>query len=216
MEGFDVKTVEEAIGDADIVITATGNKDIITLEHMRAMKDKAILGNIGHFDDEIQIAALERASMPPHQHQAAGRRIRLRRRAFHHRAVRGPAAEPRQRHRAPVVRDEQQLLQPGDRADRAVDQERHLGQRGVPAAQAARREGRAASTSRRSADSSPADQGAGRVHQRRRRRSVQARALSVLTSRASSVRLRRDLSKFLALGAHSASLASRRDCAAPP
>jgi adenosylhomocysteinase len=62
MEGFDVKTVEEAIADADIVITATGNKDIITLEHMRAMKDKAILGNIGHFDDEIQIAALERAS----------------------------------------------------------------------------------------------------------------------------------------------------------
>jgi adenosylhomocysteinase len=62
MEGFDVKTVKEAIGDADIVITATGNKDIITLEHMRAMKDKAILGNIGHFDDEIQIAALERAA----------------------------------------------------------------------------------------------------------------------------------------------------------
>jgi adenosylhomocysteinase len=61
MEGFDVKTVDEAIGDADIVVTATGNKDIITLEHMRAMKDKAILGNIGHFDDEIQIAALERS-----------------------------------------------------------------------------------------------------------------------------------------------------------
>jgi adenosylhomocysteinase len=61
MEGFDVKTVEDAIGEADIVITATGNKDIITLEHMRAMKDKAILGNIGHFDDEIQIAALERS-----------------------------------------------------------------------------------------------------------------------------------------------------------
>jgi adenosylhomocysteinase len=60
MEGFDVKTVEEAIGDADIVITATGNKDIITLEHMRAMKDKAILGNIGHFDNEIDMAALER------------------------------------------------------------------------------------------------------------------------------------------------------------
>src|SRR5271167_2022147 len=62
MEGFDVVTVEDAIGQADIVITATGNKNIITLEHMRAMKDKAILGNIGHFDDEIQIAALERAS----------------------------------------------------------------------------------------------------------------------------------------------------------
>jgi adenosylhomocysteinase len=61
MEGFDVKTVEDAIADADIVITATGNKDIIALEHMRAMKDKAILGNIGHFDDEIQMARLERS-----------------------------------------------------------------------------------------------------------------------------------------------------------
>ena len=61
MDGFDVRTVEEAIGAADIVITATGNKDIITLAHMRAMKDQAILGNIGHFDDEIQIAALERS-----------------------------------------------------------------------------------------------------------------------------------------------------------
>ncbi len=61
MDGFDVRTVEEAIGDADIVITATGNKDIIMLEHMRAMKDQAILGNIGHFDDEIQMAALERS-----------------------------------------------------------------------------------------------------------------------------------------------------------
>ena len=56
MDGFDVVTVEEAIGQADIVITATGNKDIITLAHMRSMKDQAILGNIGHFDDEIQIA----------------------------------------------------------------------------------------------------------------------------------------------------------------
>ncbi len=61
MDGFDVRTVDEAIGEADIVITATGNKDIITLEHMKAMKDQAILGNIGHFDDEIQMAKLERS-----------------------------------------------------------------------------------------------------------------------------------------------------------
>ncbi len=60
MDGFEVKTVEEAIGWADIVITSTGNKDIITLDHMRAMKDKAILGNIGHFDNEIDMARLER------------------------------------------------------------------------------------------------------------------------------------------------------------
>ncbi|MFF7940311.1 adenosylhomocysteinase [Nocardia gamkensis] len=61
MDGYDVVTVENAIGEADIVITATGNKDIITLEHMKAMKDQAILGNIGHFDNEIDMAALERS-----------------------------------------------------------------------------------------------------------------------------------------------------------
>jgi adenosylhomocysteinase len=61
MEGYDVVTVEDAIGEADIVITATGNKDIITLDHMKAMKDHAVLGNIGHFDNEIQIAALEKS-----------------------------------------------------------------------------------------------------------------------------------------------------------
>ncbi len=62
MDGYDVVTVESAIADADIVITATGNKDIITLDHMRAMKDHAILGNIGHFDNEIDMAALERSN----------------------------------------------------------------------------------------------------------------------------------------------------------
>ncbi|OBB59016.1 adenosylhomocysteinase [Mycobacterium sp. 852013-51886_SCH5428379] len=61
MDGYDVVTVEQAIADADIVITSTGNKDIITLEHMKAMKDHSILGNIGHFDNEIDIAALERS-----------------------------------------------------------------------------------------------------------------------------------------------------------
>jgi adenosylhomocysteinase len=61
MDGYDVTTVEAAIGEADIIVTTTGNKDIITLEHMKAMKDQAILGNIGHFDNEIQMAALERS-----------------------------------------------------------------------------------------------------------------------------------------------------------
>ena len=60
MDGFEVKTVEQAIGWADIVITSTGNKDIITHDHMRAMKHQAILGNIGHFDNEIDMAAIER------------------------------------------------------------------------------------------------------------------------------------------------------------
>src|SRR6476661_6982802 len=60
MDGFEVKTVEEAVGWADIIITATGNQGIITLEHMKSMKHQAILGNIGHFDDEIEMARLEK------------------------------------------------------------------------------------------------------------------------------------------------------------
>ena len=181
MDGFDVVTVEDAIGNADIVVTSTGNKDIITLEHMKAMKDKAILGNIGHFDNEIDMAALERSGRQADQHQAAGRRVDLRRRHLDHRAVRGPAAEPGQRDRPPVVRDEQQLLQPGDRPDRAVDQERRVRQRGLPAGQAPRREGGAHPRHRARREADQAVQGPGRVHRRRRRRTVQAGPLPVLS-----------------------------------
>ncbi|CAN5237806.1 adenosylhomocysteinase [soil metagenome] len=60
MEGYQVTTLEEVIGTADIFITATGNKDVITAEHMSRMKDKAIVGNIGHFDNEIDMAGLKR------------------------------------------------------------------------------------------------------------------------------------------------------------
>ena len=59
MEGYEVVTMEEAAPRADIFVTATGNKDIITIEHMRAMKDRAIVCNIGHFDNEIQVAGLK-------------------------------------------------------------------------------------------------------------------------------------------------------------
>ena len=181
MDGFEVKTVEEAIGWADIVITATGNQGIITLEHMKSMKHQAILGNIGHFDDEIEMARLERdpkirrINIKPQVDEfifedghsiivlSEGRLLNL-----------GNATGP------PVVRDEQQLLQPGHRADRAVDQERRVRQRGLPAGQAPRREGRQDPRrgSRWLADQ--ADQGAGRVHRRRRRRPVQAGALPLL------------------------------------
>jgi adenosylhomocysteinase len=58
MDGFEVVTLEDAAPTADIVITTTGNKDVVTLDHMRAMKDMVIVGNIGHFDNEIQVAAL--------------------------------------------------------------------------------------------------------------------------------------------------------------
>ncbi len=58
MEGYEVVTMDDMIGQADIVVTATGNKDIVTADHMREMKDRAILCNIGHFDNEIQVEAL--------------------------------------------------------------------------------------------------------------------------------------------------------------
>jgi adenosylhomocysteinase len=58
MDGYQVTTLEEVVGIADIFVTTTGNKDVIRIEHMRAMKDMAIVGNIGHFDNEIQVANL--------------------------------------------------------------------------------------------------------------------------------------------------------------
>ena len=58
MEGFEVRTVEESLAEGNIFVTATGNRDIITIEHMEKMKDQAIVCNIGHFDNEIQVDAL--------------------------------------------------------------------------------------------------------------------------------------------------------------
>ena len=59
MEGFEVKPIEDALSEGDIFVTTTGNKDVITAEHMSKMKDQAIVCNIGHFDNEIQVAQLE-------------------------------------------------------------------------------------------------------------------------------------------------------------
>jgi adenosylhomocysteinase len=60
MEGYEVRTLEDVVDSADIFITATGNRDIITVEHMKRMKHQAIVGNIGHFDNEIDMAGLAR------------------------------------------------------------------------------------------------------------------------------------------------------------
>ena len=60
MEGYEVKTLEDVVATADIFITTTGNKDVITADHMAKMKDKAIVGNIGHFDNEIDMAGLKK------------------------------------------------------------------------------------------------------------------------------------------------------------
>jgi adenosylhomocysteinase len=60
MQGYEVQTLEDVVETGDIFVTATGNKDIITAEHMSRMKHQAIVGNIGHFDNEIDMAGLEK------------------------------------------------------------------------------------------------------------------------------------------------------------
>tara|TARA_B100001540_G_scaffold316306_1_gene345790 strand:- start:680 stop:1966 length:1287 start_codon:yes stop_codon:yes gene_type:complete len=83
MEGYEVVLMEEAIDKADIIVTATGNKDIVTADHMRNMKDRAILCNIGHFDNEIQVDALKNykwSEVKPQVHEIelpSGKRIIL-------------------------------------------------------------------------------------------------------------------------------------------
>jgi adenosylhomocysteinase len=83
MEGYEVVLMDEAIDKADIVVTATGNKDIVTADHMRNMKDRAILCNIGHFDNEIQVEALRNykwSEVKPQVHEIelpSGKRIIL-------------------------------------------------------------------------------------------------------------------------------------------
>jgi adenosylhomocysteinase len=61
MEGYQVTTLDEVVATADIFITATGNKNVLTVDHMKRMKDKAIVGNIGHFDNEIDMAGLAKS-----------------------------------------------------------------------------------------------------------------------------------------------------------
>jgi len=83
MEGYEVVLMDESISKADIVVTATGNKDIVTADHMRNMKDRAILCNIGHFDNEIQVDALKNykwTEVKPQVHEielTGGKRIIL-------------------------------------------------------------------------------------------------------------------------------------------
>src|SRR5690606_10667106 len=67
MEGFQVATVEDTLGIADIYVTTTGNKDVITFEHMQRMKDNALVCNIGHFDNEIQVDRLQNADGVTHE-----------------------------------------------------------------------------------------------------------------------------------------------------
>ena len=128
MDGYQVARLDDVVGRgrhrrSRPPATATSSRPTT----WAAMKHQAILGNIGHFDNEIDMAGL--AAVPgisAYDGQAAGRPVDVPRRAHGDRAERGSAAEPRQRHRPPVVRDVQLVHQPGAGADRAVHRGRRL------------------------------------------------------------------------------------------
>ena len=143
MEGYQVVTLEDVVETGDIFVTATGNRDVITADHLRRMKHQAIVGNIGHFDNEIDMAGLERLRGDrAAEHQAAGRRVGVPGRPLGAGALGGPVAQPRQRHRASQLRDVELVHEPDDRPDRAVHEERRLRQACPRAPEAPRREGR--------------------------------------------------------------------------
>ena len=120
MEGFQVSTVDDVVSTADVFITATGNKDVITTAHMSRMKDKAIVGNIGHFDNEIDMAGLKKVPGITHgEHQAAVRRVDFPRRPLGADPGRRTPAQPRVRHGTSELRDVGVVLEPGARADGA-------------------------------------------------------------------------------------------------
>ena len=181
MEGFEVTTIEDTLGRGDIYVTCTGNVDIITLEHMKKMKDQAIVCNIGHFDNEIQMdllnaeAGVEKTNIKPQVDKYTfpdGQHLRARRR---------PPRQPRLRHRPPELRDEQQLRQPDAGSDRSLEEQGHLQDRRLHPSQEAGRRGRAPAPreDRRQADDTFAE--AGRIPRRLAGRSLQARALPVLS-----------------------------------
>ncbi len=204
MEGYRVVTMDYACDKADIFVTATGNIDVITHEHMRRMKNNAIVCNIGHFDNEIDVASLKEEQCdrlqhrplrqrdrrrvaegaPVGEHQAAGRSHHLSRRQTHHPARGRAAGEPRLRDRASELRDVELVHQPGDGADRAVGRcavrRQEISGGRLRAAQAPRRKGRAIAVEEARRDAHRAVRQAGPVHWRGPQRSLQAGDVSVL------------------------------------
>src|SRR5438874_11016049 len=126
MEGYEVTTIEETLGRGDIYITASGNIDVITLEHMQRMKDQAIVANIGHFDNEIQVDALNtakgvtRTNIKPQVDKYTfpdGHEIFL---------LAGPSRESRLRNRSPELRDVQFIFQSGACTTGSLEKPRKL------------------------------------------------------------------------------------------
>merc|ERR1712146_646452 len=105
MEGFQVVTLESVVGEIDIFTTTTGNFNIIRLEHMQKMKNNAIVGNIGHFDNEIQMAELEGPRHQGREHQTSGGPFRVPRWSWHHYSRKWPPAQSWMCYWASIFRD---------------------------------------------------------------------------------------------------------------
>ena len=181
MEGYQVQTLEDVIETADIFITATGNKDIITADHMARMKHQAIVGNIGHFDNEIDIAGLgklpgiERVNVKPQVDEwvfpdghsiivlSEGRLLNLGNATGHPSFVMSNSFT------------NQTIAQ-----IELFTKQRRLREARVRAAEAPRREGRPAAPRRARRPAHGAVAGAGCLHRRAGQRAVQARSLPVL------------------------------------
>ncbi len=156
MDGYQVVRLDDVVDSIDVFVTATGNKNIITADHMGRMKHQAIVGNIGHFDNEIDMAGLaraqgvERVNIKPQVDEwrfADGHSIIV--------LSEGRLAQPRQRHRAPELRDVELVHEPDDRPGRAVHEERRVREAGLRAAEGTSTRRWPACTSARSARSSP-------------------------------------------------------------
>jgi hypothetical protein len=163
MEGYEVVTMEEAATRADIFVTATGNADVITVDHMRAMKNMAIVCNIGHFDSEIQINALQNMKWTEIKPQVDEVEFPTARRSS---SCPRTARQSRQCHRPPELRHVGELHQPDAGADRALDQGRQLQERRLCFAEASRREGRCAAPRQAGREAHPAYGEAGRLYRR--------------------------------------------------
>ena len=178
MEGYEVVTMEEAVKRCDIFVTATGNEDVITAEHMKAMKPMAIVCNIGHFDCEIQIAALDNydwAEVKPGTDVvtfpdgkkiiilAKGRLVNLGCATGHPSFVMSCSFTNQ-------VLAQIELFTKGERVPEGR----------LRAAQAPRREGRRAAPRQARRQADQAEPAPGRLHRRADQRAVQGRSLPVL------------------------------------
>ena len=185
MDGIEVVQLEDVVGKADIFVTATGNKDIIMADHMAAMKHQAIVGNIGHFDNEIDMAGLAKVSgiakveVKPQVHEwtfpdgkkiivlSEGRLLNLGNATGHPSFVMSASFSNQ------TIAQLETAPEPGRLPGRRQAD-------GHDAAEAPGREGGPAAPRRGRGEAHHADQGAGGVHRRRRRRSLQAGALPLL------------------------------------